>query len=389
MSELHRLRAPVEWATTFDALSYTSLDAIERCPRQWQLQRSKWEGFDRLPTRPSAAALEGSIVHDVLDQTFRAMAFAGLPPITSAAFRETLARLDVMGLIQRRIDAANASLKAHPRYASLRLRHDARALYNRVAQLFHREYASVERVDAKPLPLVAPHGEAPSTGALQKLIARGVLTEWTLTHPTLPLRGVADLIRRDAQGTTLVDFKTGETRDAYEQQLAFYALLWWRTTGDLPVATSIRHPRGSVNFTVTVAQLTALEGVLRARIDALRDAIAKPPAKAMLGAHCASCGARPFCDDYWADRSSASATKNMVIDVEVRVPDEVEANGFVIGEGRRRLAIVWDDDGHAVHGPFVPGERLRIVGAVMREEGVRLTWSTEVFHRGDVSVVAT
>ena len=57
-----------------------------------------------------------------------------------------------------------------------------------------------------------------------------------VAHPTLPVHGVIDLLRRDAAGTHVVDFKTGTPKPEHRDQFALYALLWWRATGDLPVS---------------------------------------------------------------------------------------------------------------------------------------------------------
>ncbi len=379
----HRLTAPSEWMTTVEAVSFSSLRALERCPRQWQLQRSKWPGFERFPTRPHAAALEGTIAHEVLDRVFREMAFEGLPPLESGAAREVLRRIDVMGAIQRRIDDANEALEHHPRRSALRLPHDARSLYNRVAQLFRREYAGAERADLAPVSLAArgPRAQGDALGALR---ARGVLTEWPVAHPSLPVRGVIDMLRRDAAGTHIVDFKTGHVRPEYEEQLSLYALLWWRTTGDLPASMSLRHPRGRTVFAVDGPRLIAAEESLSARIAAVREDVGRTPATARAGEHCGTCDVRPFCDDYWRLSSTVEAQRGAgrrSVDLEVCVPDAVEANGFVVSQGKRRLPVVWDDDGTAVHGPFATGETLRITGAIVDGDVVKLTATTEVFHR--------
>lgn len=380
----HQLTAPSRWQTAVDTVSFSSLQALERCPRQWQLRRSSWPGFDTLPTRPHPAALEGSIVHDTLDLLFRELSLAGAPPAGSAAFRTVIARLDVTRQIQRRLDAAHETLAHHPRRSTLRLPHDARTLYNRVAQLFQREYAAVERADLPVIP--RDHAPAPRGGGpLGTLIARGAMTEVPVAHPTLPVRGVIDLLRRDAEGTHVVDFKTGHVRDEHEAQLALYALLWWRATGDLPASISLRHPRGRAAFPVDTARLVAVEGALAARIEAARDAVAQTPAPARRGEHCVQCDVRPFCDDYWRDLSPIDAqptTGRRAVDVAVVVPEAVEPNGFVATVGRRRLPVVWEHGEDAVRGPFTVGETLRIVGAAMDGEAVRLTAMTEVFHRG-------
>ncbi len=225
----HRLTAPEAWATTVGTVSFSSLRTLEQCPRQWQLRRSSWPGFERFPTRPHAASLEGTLVHEMLDRLFRALSFAGLPAPGSEGFRHTLRAVDVMGEIQRRIDEANALLAGHPRRAALRLPHDARSLYNRVAALFQREYASVDREGTETIVSVQGGGGG-EVDPLRRLRAQGVLTEWSVAHPTLPVRGVIDMLRLGAGGTCVVDFKTGHPRPEYEEQLQLYALLWWRVT---------------------------------------------------------------------------------------------------------------------------------------------------------------
>ncbi|MFO0608857.1 MAG: PD-(D/E)XK nuclease family protein [Polyangiales bacterium] len=378
----YRLTAPSRWETAVESLSFSSLRAIERCPRQWQLRRSSWPGFERLPTRPHAAAIEGQIVHEVLDLLFRELCFAGAPPTTSPAFRAVVARVDVPGEIQRRIDATHALLAEHPRRLALRLPLDARSLYNRAAALFQREYAAVARADAAPPP--PARGPSPRVDLLGALRARGALTEVPVAHPRLPVRGVIDLVRRDDAGAHVVDFKTGEVRDEHEEQLALYALLWWRVTGDLPVALSLRHPRGQRAFEVSAARLEAIEAALTVRVEATQRAIAETPAPARRGDHCAQCDVRPFCDDYWAalpTPDAQTAVGRRGVDVAVQVPGEVEANGFVAGEGKRRLPLVWEAEGGGAHGPFVAGEVLRIVGARYEDGAVRLVATTEVFHR--------
>lgn len=69
------------------------------------------------------------------------------------------------------------------------------------------------------------------------------------------------------------------------------------------------------------------------------------------------------------------------VDAEVVVPEVVDRHGFVTTQGKRRLPVVWEDDGTAVHGPFTPGETLRIVDAWLQDGALRLTGRSEVFHR--------
>lgn len=380
--EFYRLTGPSAWRTTVDQVSHSSLFALERCPRQWQLLRSEWAGFGAFPQRRHRGTIEGTLVHEALDRIFRAMAMRGLPKPGSASFRAVMAELDIVGSLRREIEAWNEEVAAHPRAALLRIATSERTLYNKVAELFQAEYA---RVDPR-IGVVASGGASDphERDALALLRGRGVLTEWNVAHPTLPVRGQIDLIRRDDQGTTLVDFKTGAPKPEHRDQLALYALLWWRSTGDLPVSTELRHPRGCEVFPVERATLDAVESGLATRIANARTAIEKAPAIARTGEHCGLCDVRPFCDDYWRVSPLVRAKKTtgrQYADLEVRVPDHVEGHGFVVPDGRRHLTVVWDDE--ALLGEsFLPGETLRIVGAVIEEDAsVRLTNTTEVFRR--------
>jgi PD-(D/E)XK nuclease superfamily len=86
-SDLYRMGGPTAWAEAPELFSYSTLLAIETCPRRWQLEHSRYGEFDSLPIRPAPAAVEGQIVHEILDRLFKALALRGLPPLGSADFR--------------------------------------------------------------------------------------------------------------------------------------------------------------------------------------------------------------------------------------------------------------------------------------------------------------
>lgn len=368
----YRLKAPVVWATTLDTLSFSSLHALERCPRQWQLRRSTWEGFAKFPGLPAAAALEGTIVHETLDRIFRALALAGLPAPRTHTFAAVMKATDPQGSIRRAIAEADAALAEHPRRASLRIPHDALTLYNRVVQLFQRSYARVDRGSATRVD-VGNDPLAREGDTLTLLGARGALTEWPVKHPTLPLRGVVDLVQRTVEGTRVVDFKTGAMRPEHESQLLAYALMWWRSTGDLPVGVAVQRPEGTTDFAVSEARLTAFEAELEARIAALRATVAETPAEARRGDHCGHCDVRAFCEDHW--KTPAALGEGRWVDVEVEAPAEVGDHGFTVVIEGRATPVVWSEE----HGPFVAGTRLRVLGARVEGGAVQIVRSSEVF----------
>src|SRR3954465_12721577 len=92
---LYQLLGPTATANPPGSYSYSSLAAIERCPRQWQLAHSPYGDLPRFPARPHPAAVEGEIVHALLDRLFKALAVRGMPPLGSPPFREGLAEADL------------------------------------------------------------------------------------------------------------------------------------------------------------------------------------------------------------------------------------------------------------------------------------------------------
>ena len=57
---------------------------VERCPLQWQLIHSRYGDLEGFPTRPNPAAVEGEIVHALIERLFRRLALAGFPEPGSA-----------------------------------------------------------------------------------------------------------------------------------------------------------------------------------------------------------------------------------------------------------------------------------------------------------------
>ena len=304
---LYRLTGPSVWAGAPTAYSFSTLRTLRECALRWQLQRSTYGDQRGFPERPNAAALTGKVLHQALDLLFQALGARGMPAVGSASFQDTLRALDLIGKIRAGLQRQQAMLAENPRARGLRLLVTERELYNQVCRLFHPLYAQAraarrgghERGDAP---------EAFSDELQQRLRTRGVLTELRLTHPTLPILGVIDLLWQDGAGTRIVDFKTGVPQPHHREQVALYALLWWRASGELPSALEIRYPEVTETVAVTAGELVTLEEQVRAEFQALAAVLASPPAEARPGPHCARCDVRGLCDAYWARRPVSDST---------------------------------------------------------------------------------
>jgi CRISPR/Cas system-associated exonuclease Cas4 (RecB family) len=389
---LYQMLGPTAWAIPPSSYSYSSLTAIERCPRQWQLAHSRYGNLARFPTRPHPAAVEGEIVHAVLDRLFKALAVRGMPALGTLSFREGLAEVDIQRSVRHLVVEHERRLADHPRASSFRLRTSPQQLVNQVIRLFRGLYQDAVTTHlASDLPAVVMRAplQLPSGPALAALLReRGALSELSLVHPTLPFGGIIDLIWSDRGESVITDFKTGQEKPEHKKQVAYYAVLWWRCSGVIPGRAEVRYPDRSIPVSLEEALLVEVEEELCRRVSAVATMLASTPTQAVLGEHCRHCDVRQFCDAYWAGRKSLStarklgASQDIPVDVEVSVVGEPSGSGFDALTGDAAVfPVVFRENVALVHGPFAKGERLRILGARATEYGgLELKPWTEVFH---------
>jgi hypothetical protein len=391
---LYQLLGPTAWAIPPTSYSYSSLAAIERCPRQWQLAHSRYGDLARFPSRPHPAAVEGEIVHAILEQLFKALAVRGMPALGTSSFREGLAEVDLHKSVRLLIVEHERRLGDHPRAAAFRLRTSPQELVNKVIRHFrglYQDVAKTHRAGDLPASVMRAPLQLPSGPALVAFLReRGALSELPLVHPTLPFGGIIDLIWLNEGESVITDFKTGQVKPEHLKQVAYYGLLWWRCSGEIPGRAEVRYADRFVPVAIKESLLAEVEEELRQRISAVAKLLACVPTQAVLGEHCQHCDVRQFCERYWADRNDPSPGRTHAVgqetslDVEVTVIGEPSTSGFDAQAARAgTFPVVFREDVALVHGPFAKGEQLRILGGQVIEGGaLELRPWTEVFHRG-------
>jgi len=161
---------------------------------------------DRIPERPSPAAVRGTVVHQVLEDLF------GLP-----SAERTLGRAASM------LPAAWEHVQADE--------------VDLAAALFDSPEEAQEWL-ASAIPLLETYFRLEDPTTLEPA-ERELRVETTLDDG-LVLRGFVDRLDRNAAGDTrVVDYKTGKAPgEGFEQkalfQMRFYALVLWRATGVVP-----------------------------------------------------------------------------------------------------------------------------------------------------------
>lgn len=374
----YELQAPTAWAAPPTIWSSTTLDDVEACPRRWQLLRSRWGDHYRFPVRPSPAAIEGQIVHDALDRLTRACGQRGNPAFSSAEFAAALAESDFFPGFARAVADWQQRLAEHPRPGpAFRLRVNAEELVNRAVRMFREQYKSEGR-PASPAAERALEAPADVSALLRQ---KRALSEVKLTHPLLPFLGVLDRVQQVAGAVEIVDFKTGTPNEKHCRQLLRYALLFWRTTGDVPRRISAQYLDGAESWPVTQALLTEVEADLARKIPLFTDTLRAHPAVAKPGTVCHGCPVRARCEAGWTVGEEAALVDGRG-DAELVVTARAQDHGFIASRrAGAEVAVVYETAVAKLLPKILDGRVLRVLDGAWKENRSQLeikAW-TEVF----------
>lgn len=311
---------PASWPAPPREFSFSSLAAVERCPRQWALEHAAypevWDGRG-YPPRGDARRLAGRGVHAALDELTRALANAGLQNVRTPGAVEVLtAAGGLSAALARAVAQEVERAVASPRVAARR-RSLERALESRFPEL----RATLQRLLARVDGLSRAGGGAAGAGVPR--LGRGANAEVRVRSSRVGLLGKVDLITITESDVELREFKTGARDDGHSDQLHLYALLWLQDAGRNPDARPatrlvLSYPDGDQQApTPTPGDLALLEDRVRARVAAARSVLeTTPPVAAPAVEKCASCDVRHLCDEYWA---SLPTREQEFVDIEVEI----------------------------------------------------------------------
>jgi len=140
-----------------------------------------------------------------------------------------------------------------------------------------------------------------ATGVKRSGSGRGpaVRSELWIETESPPLCGRLDAVRSGR----IVEFKTPDPDEAHEEQMRFYALLWWLKYGVAPSALEVIYPRKATCITVgvpSVEALASLRDLVAQDIASIGECLASGEAEARPGnQQCPSCSVRQHCDAFW------------------------------------------------------------------------------------------
>ncbi|MGN6782151.1 MAG: PD-(D/E)XK nuclease family protein [Marmoricola sp.] len=374
--------------------SYSSLKAVETCPRRYVLSRATYTDlWDRTgyPEVPSTASLFGDVVHDSLEAIVRALAARGC---TSASGPEAIGVLRELGgyseVAKAMLAKRLARLDDNPRLAGGgrerlqdQLEHRIPEAREEVQQYLHR-MTLVPRQGA---------GSGSESGGASSRYARGIGShpEATLQAEDLRVWGRIDLLTVGPVHVDITDYKTGAEDDSHFDQLRFYAVLWDQDN----ISNVSRTPLGTLTASypsreVTIqapdaAQMQTLVDQLRARVTTADELVHSDEPAARTGDQCTFCAVRPLCTAYWPTTPEpASLKRGTWFDFEGIV---VERNGIKSWwlhdvSPRKSPLLLRTTSAHHV---FEPGQRLRLLGLRLDEDPdsdtavAVLTQTSEVF----------
>lgn len=386
----HFISQPSEWTAPPEKYSFSSLKQIIECPRGWQLQNSKYDGLDRYPSRPNPAAVEGGIVHSLLEKLFRSLACHGMPIIGSEAFQKCISEVDINLTISRLIRDYEGRIALNPRGHGFQLRSSIQQLHNKVVQIFRDQYDKIRQNTPPSIIQSLDDGQKKQVtrdvtdNDLEALLSqKKVFTELKLEHKELPFIGIIDFIWFDDEDIKISDFKSGAYKHDHREQLLIYSLLIKSNLGRLPKEAFIVYPDKSERVEINEIIVDKAYYDLNNKISKASKELSMVPAKAIYNDNCQYCQVRQLCDQYWVSLSydPHQVKKVGIVDLEVEVTGTHSNHGFV---GRRNdcnnLNVVYETNVAKALPLITCGERLRIIGGKQREDEIEIMPWTEVFH---------
>lgn len=335
-------REPSQWPTPPDEMTYSTLNAIEICPRRWALQVANYPelwGANGYPPKIAIKGLSGTIVHSVVETLTRELVRAGCGSVTDASAIDVMRLLGgYTGLITRSIETTLDRCKKNPRALKFQEQLE-RSLHEKVPEIRRQIQGLLAHVhlQTKSVPRRVGPGQARGQGGP---LRPGIYAELTLRAKSIHWKGRADLLGLDDQGCEIVDFKTGERRDEHPLQVLIYALLWWldgelNPRGGQATKLTVAYPDGNVDVPApTKQQLETLMGDIRHRTAiAVENARMQPPPARPTPEGCRFCSVKQLCQEYWK------------LDVQRRIQPSAGAIGFADVQAvitSRHGATSWD-----------------------------------------------
>jgi CRISPR/Cas system-associated exonuclease Cas4 (RecB family) len=286
-----------------------------RCPLSVSLQRSSykqlWDGYG-YPSRPSAAAVSGIVVHDAAETVLKKLVQAG---VSSLMDPKAMSVLKEQGgftkVLERSLNTFFADQIANPRFEQFR-----NDLHRNVKQKIPQMRATLQALlvsqvwtsstnSTKDLAsdIISIKHEPPTK---RFALGTGTSVEIDLEDKTARWRGRADVIEVSQNGCSITDLKSGSASKDHEVQLLVYTMLWRedqdRNPSLIPVMSlAIVYADGKVDVPIPdAAAMQTFREELISSSGSVRKALDSPTVPANpTPDNCRYCPVKLLCGPHW------------------------------------------------------------------------------------------
>lgn len=295
-------------------MSFSSLLAMEACPRQWSLSRSSyplvWNGYG-YPTNPNIASLAGQVVHRSIERLIGIVVSTNISSLDDPTFVQMMRELGgYAAIIEKEIDRIDKELVKNPRLvwrhddlkAGLRLRTET---LREAIQLLLSDL-DISRISEQSASRINARGN-------RATLKKGHYAEMELRSAELGWYGKVDYLKVLDDGCEIFDFKTGGEKPEHEFQMNIYDLLLAsdreQNVESLPLKSkSLIYPNKKLNIPpLSASELLAFTEMLSNRSMAATAEISTPlPSAKVAVANCRFCSVRQLCKSYWKESAQDS-----------------------------------------------------------------------------------
>lgn len=378
--DIYKTKLPKTWATVPKVMSYSRLRAIEKCPRSWSLNHSKYENLGRVgsyPSKPNFHTVIGNVIHLAIEKLINKLSESDCKTFTHPRSIEVLKSLGgFTALVELSLDETLVRLSTNQRSSEV-IGYLEEEIRGNIPQIRQALQSIIQRID------IAENSCGSASGIVsnESTLKNGMNAEVKLNAKKIHWTGIADLITVSGDDVHIVDFKTGKKSEEHIEQLQIYSFLFARDSNVNPNALianklTVIYKNRNIRFPApTPSKLNDIEYDLIARTNkAIKNTqLSPPPAKPNIE-NCSWCNVRQMCDKYWEcyAGNKYSNHKNVepaFIDAEIIVnnmPGPKSCNGTVINSTHLRsgeeVLLRFNDFKHK----YRNNQKLLLLGAILK-----------------------
>ncbi len=382
-----RVTEPTDLARAPEWMSFHVYKEAQRCPLSVALKRSSyrqlWDGSG-YPTRPSAAAVSGIVVHEAAEAVMKKFAQAG---VTSLMQPEAMTILRELGGFTKVLNNALVEFflgqSNNPRFEqfredllrSLRLKLPQMRATLQALLVSHVWPASSSGFENT---LKIKDNLGPSLSTQRLPLWHGTFAEVDLQDPVAKWRGRIDVLDIDEHGCAITDLKSGGATDDHQEQLIVYAMLWSedndRNPSRLPIKKlQIVYASGAVAVAVpSDAWMQTFRTGLIDSSEVVRSALNSPTVPANPSReNCLHCPVKLICQPYWeslpANASDGHLSNNQVTLIEARGDRAwlAKITASSVLEANQEVVVRNYEGGKSFWGEMRPGLSVRLTDGVL------------------------